>query len=226
MIFNSAKTTIIGAAMLCFASYAQAQKNYTQGVVTYGVEYALTAEQAPMASMLPNEQVVKFNGNFIKTEIQQGPASITILQNFAEKQGLMLIDVPVAQMQFAVKLTKEDQEKNEANAPKLSDFKATGEKQKIGDYNTEKYTYKDEKGGAYELWLTNDFALPAGFYGKQFSELKGSLVKYTTFQNGMKITLTLKKLSEDKVGPFTLDVPSGYELKTMQEIMAMQGGGE
>ena len=29
-----------------------------------------------------------------------------------------------------------------------------------------------------------------------------------------------------KTGPFSLDVPSGYEVKTMEEIMAMQGGGE
>jgi hypothetical protein len=150
-----------------------------------------------------------------------------VLQNFVEKTGLMLIDVPVAQKQFAVKMSKEELEKAEAAGPKLSDFKATGEKQKIGNYNAEKYTYKDDKGASHELWATNDIELPSGFSGEQFKGIKGALVKYTTFQNGMKVNLTLKSATEEKVGPFTLEVPSGYDVVTMQELMSMmQGGGE
>lgn len=226
MISKSVKTMLVAASLMSTAFYAQAQKAYTQGTISYGIEYSLTPEQAPMAAQLPSSQDIKFNGNYLRTEMQQGPATITVTQNFLEKNGLVLIDVPIAQMQYAVKLTKEETEKNEEKAPKFSDFKATGEKQTINGFNAEKYSYKDDKGGTYELWTTSDFSVPEGFFGKQFKDVKGSLVKYTTFQNGTKVTLTLKKIAEDKVGPFTLDVPSGYEVKTMQEIMAMQGGGE
>jgi len=211
----------VGSAII-----ANAQKKISQGTVTYGVEYSLPAEQAAMASQLPKEQKVKFSGNILRIDMEQGPASIGILQDFIEKKGLMLIDVPIAQMQYAVKMSKEDVEKSEAASPKLSDFKATGDKQKIGNYNAEKYTYKDDKGGSYELWATDEIEFPAGFSGSQFKDIKGALVKYTTFINGIKQTLTIKSVNEDKVGPFSLEVPSGYELKTMQEIMAMQGGGE
>jgi len=226
MMFKSVKTGFLAAILVGSAVIASAQKKISQGTVTYGVEYSLPAEQAAMASQLPKEQKVKFSGNVLRMDMQQGPASIGILQDFVQKTGLMLIDVPIAQMQYAVKMSKEEIEKAEESAPKLSDFKATGEKQKVGNYNAEKYSYKDDKGGTYELWATNDIELPAGFAGSQFKDIKGSLVKYTTFQNGMKVTLTVKNISEDKVGPFSLEVPSGYELKTMQEIMAMQGGGE
>lgn len=226
MMFKSVKTGFLAAILVGSAIIANAQKKFTQGTVVYGVEYSLPAEQAAMASQLPKEQKLKFNGNIFRLDMQQGPATIGILQNFVDKQGLMLIDVPMAQMQYAVKMSKADIETAEASAPKLVEFKATGEKEKVGNYNTEKYTYKDDKGGTYELWATNDIELPAGFSGEQFKDVKGALVKYTTFQNGVKVTLTLKNVTEDKVGPFSLDVPSGYELKTMQEIMAMQGGGE
>jgi len=225
-MFKSVKTGFLATILVSSAIIANAQKKISQGTVTYGVEYSLPAEQASLASQLPKEQKVKFSGNVMRMDMQQGPASIGILQDFVEKTGLMLIDVPIAQMQYAVKMTKEDVAKAEEAAPKLSDFKATGEKQKVGDYNAEKYSYKDDKGGTYELWATKDVELPNGFAGQQFKDIKGALVKYTTFQNGMKVTLTIKNISEDKVGPFSLDVPSGYELKTMQEIMAMQGGGE
>ena len=38
--------------------------------------------------------------------------------------------------------------------------------------------------------------------------------------------MTLKSISEDKVGKLSLEVPKGYEVKTMDELKAMQGGGE
>lgn len=225
-MFKSVKTGFLAAILVGSAMIAYAQKKIDQGTITYGVEYSLSPEHAAMASQLPKEQKVKFSGNILRIDMQQGPASIGILQNFVDRTGLMLIDVPIAQMQFAVKMSKEDIEKAEAASPKLSDFKATGEKQQIANYNAEKYTYKDDKGGTYELWATNDVVLPDGFSGPQFKDIKGALVKYTTFQNGVKVTLTVKNVNEDKVGPFSLEVPSGYELKTLDELKAMQGGGQ
>ncbi len=224
-MFKSMKTGILAAILISTAVYAQAQKKITEGTVTYKVEYAPTAEQEAMVGMLPTEQKVKFNGNVIRMEMEQGPATITVLHDLISNLGLVLIDVPVAQMQFAVKQSKEDYEKTKSTAPKFSEFKATGEKKMFGTYNAEKYTYKDDKGGTYELWTTTDVELPAGFAGEDFKGVKGSLVKYTHFQQGIKQTLTVKEIKEEKSGPYTLDVPKGYEVKTMEEIMAMQGGG-
>jgi len=225
-MFKSMKTGVLAAILISTAFIANAQKKVNEGVVTYKMEYALTPEQAPMEAQLPTESKVKFNGQMSKIELEQGPATITVLRDAATNNGLLLIDVPVAQMQFAVKQGKAEYEKAQATAPKFSDFKATGEKQVIATYNAEKYTYKDDKGGTYELWATNDIELPAGFSGEEFKGVKGTLVKFTRFQNGVKSTLTVKDVKEEKAGPFTLDVPSGYEVKTMEEIMAMQGGGE
>jgi hypothetical protein len=225
-MFKSMKTGVLAAILISTAIYAHAQKKITEGTVTYGVEYAPTSEQEAMVSMLPKEVKVKFNGSITRMQMEQGPATITVLQDVVSNLGLILIDVPVAQMQFAVKRTKADYDKEKETAPKFSDFKATGEKKMIGSYNTEKYTYKDDKGGNYELWATTDVELPAGFAGENFKDVKGSLVKFTHFQQGMKQTLTVKEIKEEKNGPYKLDVPSGYEVKTMEEIMAMQGGGE
>lgn len=224
-MFKFMKTGVLAAILIATAVGAHAQKKINEGSITYTLEYGLTPEQEPMAAQLPKETKVKFNGTISKMELEQGPATITVLRDGTTNNGLILIDVPVAQMQFAVKQGKEDYEKAKANSPKLSDFKATGEKKMIGAYNAEKYTYKDDKGGNYELWATTELELPAGFSGEDFKDVKGALLKFTRFQNGVKTTLTLKNAAEEKVGPLTLDVPSGYEVKTMDEIMAMQNGG-
>jgi len=225
-MFKSMKTGVLAAILISTAIIAHAQKKITEGTVTYTLEYAPTAEQEAFVAQMPTEQKVQFNGQFSKIVVEQGPATITVLRDGGSNTGLLLIDVPVAQMQLAVKQGKEEVEKAKANEPKLSDFKATGEKKMIGTYNAEKYTYKDDKGGTYELWATTDVELPAGFAGEDFKSVKGSLVKFTRFQQGIKTTLTVKGITEEKQGPFTLAVPSGYEVKTMEEIMAMQGGGE
>ncbi|MEE1944108.1 hypothetical protein VRU48_03245 [Pedobacter sp. KR3-3] len=224
-MFKFMKTGVLAAFLIATAVGAHAQKKINEGSVTYTLEYGLTPEQEPMAAQLPKETKVKFNGTISKMELEQGPATITVLRDGSTNNGLILIDVPVAQMQLAVKQGKEEYEKAKASSPKLSDFKATGEKKMIGAYNAEKYTYKDDKGGSYELWATTDLELPAGFSGEDFKDVKGALLKFTRFQNGVKTTLTLKNAAEEKVGPLSLEVPSGYEIKTMEEIMAMQNGG-
>ena len=226
MMFKSMKTGILATILISTAIVASAQKKVNEGTITYKVDYTLTADQAGMESQLPSETKVKFSGQSTKIEMEQGPATITVISDLASHNGLVLIDVPVAQMQFAVKQTKADYDKALAAGPKFSDFVATGEKQVIATYNAEKYTYKDDKGGAYELWATTDIELPSGLAGEEFKDVKGSLVKFTRIQNGIKTTLTVKGIAEGKTGPFSLEVPSGYEIKTMEEIMAMQGGGE
>ena len=225
-MLKSIKTGVLATILIATAIIAHAQKQITEGTLTYGLAYDLTAEQQAFASQLPTESKVKFSGSMTKTEMEQGKANIVILNDIVSHTGLILIDVPVAQMQFAVKQGQAEYEKAKETLPKFSDFTATGEKQVISTYNAEKYTYKDDKGNTYELWSTTDVELPKGLAGEQFQDVKGTLVKFTNIQNGLKSTLTLKNIKEEKTGPFSLEVPSGYELKTMEEIMAMQGGGE
>ncbi|MDQ7948895.1 MAG: hypothetical protein REI93_08610, partial [Pedobacter sp.] len=135
------KTGVLAIILIGTAIIAHAQKKINEGSVTYTVEYAPTAEQEAAVKNMPTEQTIKFNGNISRFELQQGPATIAILRDGISNNVLLLIDVPVAQMQIAVKQGKAEYEKSREGQPKLSDFKATGEKKKIGDYNAEKYTY-------------------------------------------------------------------------------------
>jgi hypothetical protein len=224
-MFKSIKTGVLAAILISTAIYAHAQKKIAEGTVTYEMKYSPVAGQEGIVAMLPQETKSKFNSAIAQFQMQQGPAQLTFIMNFLSEDGLFLLDVPVAQWQYAVKLKKEDSDKQKAANPKLSDFKATGETKKIGDYNAEKYTYKDDKGGSYELWATNDVQLPDGFFGTEFKDVKGMLLVYTNFMNGVKTVTTFKKLVDEKVGTLTTEVPKGYTVKTMEEIMALSSGG-
>lgn len=223
-MLKSIKTSVIAAILISSAVVASAQKKVNEGTITYGITYDLTADQKSMASQLPAETKFKFNGDILKVEIDQGPAKITLFSDGVKKTGLVLVDIPVMQKQYAVKTTPQETEETMGKTPVLSEVKATGEKLKIGNYNTEKYTYKDDKGIAYELWATNDIQLPVGIIGTEFKDVKGTPIKFTRVQNGVKATMTITNLTEDKVGPFSLEVPSSYELTTMDALKAMGGG--
>jgi hypothetical protein len=225
-MFKSIKTGVLAAILISAAIIAQAQKKITEGILIYGITYSPTPEQEDIVASLAKETTVRFKDNLSKVEMSHGPALIKIISDKTTKTGLLLIDVPIAQKQFAVKMSKEDLEKTKAGAPKFSDFKATGETQKVGIYNAEKYTYKDNNGAAYELWSTTDFELPEGYKEDDFKAVKGTLVKFTMFQKGLKSTLTLKNLKEEKIVPLSLEVPKGYELKTMEEMEAMERSGQ
>ena len=227
-MLKSIKTSVVALILVSGAIIAHAQKKIAEGTITYGLEYKLTDEQkAAMGGQEPPaEMKVKFNNGLTKIEMEQGPALIGIVSDNNEKTGLLLIDVPIAQKQFAVKQSKEDVEKAMGAIAKFSDFKATGEKQTVGGYNAEKYTFKDDKGGDHELWATKDVELPNVGSQNYFPGLGAFPVKFTMVQRGIETTTTLKSIAEGKVGAISKDVPAGYEVVTMDELMKMQGGGE
>jgi hypothetical protein len=226
-MFKSIKTGVIALLLVATAVIANAQKKMDQGTVVYGITYELSPEQKSMvdSTMLPAETTVDFNGNFASIKIESGPALVNIITDKSTKTGLILVDVPVAQKKFATKMSSEELDAQKG-AVKYSNFKATGEKQKIAGFNAEKYTYVDNKGASYELWATNDVQLATGALYTEFADVKGTPVKFVMINNGMKTNYIVKTIKDNKVGPFSLTVPSGYEVKTMAQMQAMQSGGQ
>jgi hypothetical protein len=224
-MFKSIKTGVLAIILIGTAIIAKAQKAIDAGTITYGVEYLLTDDQkkAVDPSVLPSESKVEFNGNMSKVQVDMGMAMLKIINDGAINNALVLVDIPMMQKQYAAKMSKADIEQ-QSGALKFTGFKATGEKQTIAGYNAEKYTYKDNNGADYELWATTEIKLPVGANPRGFGELKGTAIKFTNTQDGYKTVLTLKDVKEGKVGPFSLDIPKGYEEKTMAELKAMRGG--
>jgi len=224
-MFKSIKTAVVAIILISTAIIAKAQKVLEQGTLVYGIEYILTDQQKELvdASMLPSESKVQFNGNISKVEVDMGMATLKMFNDGQTKNALVLVNIPLMQKQYAAKMSKAELENQRGNL-KFSDFKNTGEKEKIAGYSAEKYSYKDNNGAVYEIWVSNELKFTPGATPPGFEDIKGTPVKFTNVQDGFKSVLTLKSLKEEKVGPFSLDVPKGYELKTMAELKAMQGG--
>ncbi|WP_421943591.1 hypothetical protein [Pedobacter sp.] len=216
-MLKSIKTSVVALILVSAAIIAHAQKKITEGTIVYGIKYKIDAPGAP------EQQKIKFNGDISKLELSFGPAAVGVLLDIKSGAGLTLVDIPVAQKQLAAKMSKADMDESKNSRPQYSDFKATGEKKTIGGYNAEKYTFKDSKGGAGELWATTDVDVPLNIATADFKDVKGFVVLIDT----PEATLTLKSLTEGKVGELSITkIPSGYDEITYADLKAMQGGGE
>ncbi|MEJ7559493.1 MAG: hypothetical protein WKF66_14385 [Pedobacter sp.] len=209
--------------MVTFGSSAlKAQKTVNQGTLTYDITYDLNEGQKKTidAEKLPSVTKVKFNGNMSKMEIDMGLATLKMIVDGPGKLAVLLVDAPLFQKQYAAKFSKEDLEKQGGNLT-FKNFKATGVRQIIGGYDAVKYNYQDNNNENYEVWIAPELKLSPGAILPEFSGLKGTPVKYVSLQYGVKNILTLKSVKEEKTGPFTLEVPSGYEVKTVKEMDEM-----
>lgn len=224
-MFKSVKTSVVAMILIGTAIIAKAQKVMEQGTLVYGIEYVLNEEQKKGIdlSMLPSESKVQFNGNISKVEVDLGMASLKMYTDAGTKNALVLVNIPIIAKQYAAKMSKAELDTQRGN-PKFSDFKATGEQQKIAGYSAEKYSYNSSTGGSYEVWISKDIKFAPGAIPPGFESVQGTPVKFTNIQDGLKTILTLKSLKEEKVGPFSLNIPDGYEEKSMSDLKAMQGG--
>jgi hypothetical protein len=204
------------------SSSLKAQKIIDQGTLTYDISYDLSDDQKKTidAEKLPSVSKVKFNGNISKMEIDMGIATLKMIVDGPGKSAVLLVDAPLFQKQYATRFAKEDLEKQGGNLT-FKNFKSTGERKSIAGFDSEKYSYQDNNNDNYEVWIASDLKLSPGAIPPEFSGLKGTPVKYVSIQYGVKNVLTLKSVKEEKTGPFSLNIPSGYEVKSVKEMDEM-----
>lgn len=196
---------------------SQAQKKFTEGTIIYSLDYQLTDDQKSQYSgtTLPTEKLVRFNNGLTSSAEWAGDAIETIVYDHLKKSGLTLVDVANVDKHFAVRSVQK--------WPIFKDFKATGETQNIGGFKAEKYTYKDHKGISHELWASDELEI-VHVRSDIFPGLTAFPVKYTLVYRGILTTLTLKSVTEAKVGSLSLAVPAGYQEVTQEELNQSGGG--
>lgn len=206
---------VAGIALLSVCAVgAKAQKVYKEGSATFTMS----------SSMGSVDSKSYFKADSNATITQQGPAKITVLTAGADGDYLtILVDVPVANIKKAAVATPAEVEDFMAKLPKLTFTPGTETKQ-ISGFNCKKVVAKDEKGTAYDVWVTNDITAPITGVSKLYAKAGGYPVQFTTFQQGQTISVTLKSIAEEKVPAGTFAIPAGYDKITLTDLQAMSGG--
>src|SRR5690606_30180710 len=160
------------------STLVKAQKNISEGFVSYAAEYDLPADQQVLSSMLPKEYKVYFKNEVSKFTLDLGMMKNQVISNAKTKTGLMLMEIPMADQKMAIKVTPEDKKKQEAMMPDY-DLQKTGETKTIAGYNAIKYIADDKKSDLKaEVWITTELSTPLNDFTESFSKIPGTPLEF------------------------------------------------
>ncbi|MDB5115291.1 MAG: hypothetical protein JWQ79_783 [Mucilaginibacter sp.] len=204
----------LGLAFTAVAFNASAQKNYTQGTITYSLE----------AGGTQTDSKVYFTADSSASVTQYGPANIKLLTNNKATYMAVFVDVPVASIKKVAVFTPDEIDQAMAGVPKFT-FTSGTETKQINGFNCKSVTAKDSKSGSsYIIWITTDIKAPSNIMSKSFEDAGGFPVQFTTTKQGQTVNITLKSITEDKAPAGTFGIPPGYDKISLDDLKAMSGG--
>jgi hypothetical protein len=204
----------LGIVLSATVMSASAQKNYTQGVVTF------------TTTMRGQAVDVKeyFRADSAAVMMTMGPATLKFLSDANFKFFAVLVDVPVASIKKAGVATPDEIDQAVSGLPTFT-YAATTETKQISGFNCKKVVAtntKDQK--TYDIWITNDITVPTTAIPRYYSGAGGFPVQYTAFQQGQTADATVKSVTDDKAPAGTFGIAPDFDKISLEELNSMGGG--
>jgi len=208
-------TVALGIVLTATAFSASAQKTYTQGVVTLSTDMRGT----------PVDIKDYFTADSASYSFTTGPATIKILSDAKSTFFAVLVDVPVASIKKAAIMTPAEIEQATDAMPKFT-FAPAADTKTISGFNCKKVVATDTKTSkTYDIWVTNDIALPASVIPKYYAAIGGVPIQYTSFAQGQEASVTISAVADTKAPAGTFSISPDFDKITMDDLKAMSGGG-
>jgi hypothetical protein len=201
----------MGIALTATAISANAQKTYTEGLVTYTMTTAAGS----------SDSKIFFRGDSSVTVNQYGPAKVSLITTSKHTYFAVTVEVPVASMKKAAVLTPDELDQAIEDVPKYTFAPGTETKQ-ISGFNCKKVIATDPKTkSTVELWVTADIVVPPTSITSSFAGAGGFPVQFTATQQGQSATFTLASVTEQKVPKGTFGIPKDFDRISYDEMKAM-----
>jgi len=204
----------LGIAFSAIALSASAQKTYTEGVVTY------------KTSMRGQDVEIKeyFRADSTAATFSAGPATIKLLSDANHKSFAVLVDVPVASIKKAAVYSPDEVEQAMSSLPTFT-FAPGTETKTISGFNCKKVVATDNKDKkTYDIWITNDIAVPPTAIPFYYKAIGGFPVQYTAFQQGQSTEITVSSVTDQKAPAGTFGIPADFDKISKDDLAAMSGG--
>ena len=204
----------------------------SEGNVSYSMDFDTDDPEMEMAiaMMAGSKLKIYFKDDNTRADVSMGSMmDMVTITNSKSEDFLMLMDISMMGMKYAVKSTIEELEKeNDNDEPKL-DVQLVDESKKILGYKCKKAVATDEEGNETIFWYTEEISVNKRGQNYLNEDVPGFPLEYEIMQGGMKITLVATEFEEkiDKKTAkelFDMSIPEGYEEKTLEDLMNMGGG--
>lgn len=210
---------IIMGLILSTVSFSFKPAAITEGKIKYDVS-VVKSELSYLEEMMIGMSTVSisFKEEAVRTDFEISIANTTVIHDGASKKGLMLITSPVGNK--AVKLDQEVNSKDTKGKYKI-DYQS--ETKTIAGYVCKKALVTLEDGTTLNVFYTDQITPKNRSTKYTFEDLKGFPLEMEVKQEKMIIKLTAEKVETNKLdnSKFSLAIPSGYEITTMEELSKM-----
>ena len=191
---------------------ANAQKAYTEGVVTY------------KTNMRGQDVEIKqyFKKDSSATTFAAGPAKIKLLTDADHKFFAVIVDVSAFNVKKAAIYTPDEIDQVMSTLPALTFAPGTETKQ-ISGFNCTKVVAKDSKSGkTYDVWVTKDVKLPETAMPYYYKGIDGFPIQYTGFNQGEEVNITIKSITADAAPAGIYAIGKDFEKGTMADLTSGQ----
>ncbi|TSJ40847.1 hypothetical protein FO440_13995 [Mucilaginibacter corticis] len=202
----------LGLAFTALTFSANAQKKYTEGIITSSVN----------VMGQPVEAKTYFTTDSTAIAFQAGPAAVRILSSNKGDFMATLVDVPIASKKFAAVATPAEVEENLSKIPTFT-FAPTTETKVINGFNCKKVVATDAKANkTYDFWVTNDISIPPSPMSKIYNGAGGFPIQYYSFRDGQAAQVSVKSITEGKAPAGTFAIQKDFEKITMEQLDSMR----
>jgi hypothetical protein len=197
------------------------------GVITYKISYPDSKLTEAQLNMVPKMMTVSIKGSKARTEMNVGGGLVVEILDYMAKTKIALINM--MGQKFAIKQTKQEIEKENAEQPKGT-VNVTDETKDIAGYKCKKAIVTTDDDGVkttFEVWFTEELGgKDANFDNPVYKDVNGVMLEFTmkTPQATMKFSAT--SVEKKSVSAKDFEIPSDYTLTTQEELKSKFSGGQ
>ena len=209
--------------MLLFAMLNSCNhKKIKQGTIAYDIEYQLPDSLSGYKAYLPQKAIVYFKGDST-VSIQQAGAEATTVITY-KPNAFMRVLLRSSAAKYVIDYARPEQAEI-LPASKGYTYVATNEHKTIAGYKASKYELTDQATGlGSEAWFTKDVAIVSNYLTTVFDTTYGVPLSFTTKQNGIPVTTTVKLIRFEPAPDGVFTVPVGYQKITPKQFRDMPVG--
>ena len=212
---------------ISIVGYAQ----LTEGKIHYEMTYSSDdPEMAAAAGMMAGSSMTMFmKDKFSRADLRMGSMmEMKTIINTETKDALMLMDISMMGMKNATKFNLDEMEEEEEEEMDV-DIQLLDETRTILGYTCKKALVEDEEGNEMIFWYCEDISFNTEGNRYMRDDIPGQPLEFEIIADGMTISFKATSIdksisSKDAKSIFNMDIPEGYEEKSMEELNAIGQG--
>lgn len=201
-----------------------------EGSITYTLNISSSGNNKGAEMMNGSTMTLHYLDGSTRSEVNMGGMmTLATISNTNSDQVLMLMDVPMANMKYATLTNTEEAESNPMAQKPNFKIRYENDTKEILGYTCKKAVLITDDGHESIFWYTQDILAHTGGQNYLNYGLGGIPLEYEIVQQGMQIQFTATDLKKSidaskATSLFSMEIPPGYTLKSLSELMPFSGG--